>query len=231
MKNTLATIGGYLFGAVFLFLWGKGCIHSENKHPNDYDWQRYSPYAVYRGVESFYHKDKDKFADVDWDKRLTLDMRSIVYFLNEGSSKEGNIYEVNENIEEFSGKIKNYPIDKKTFLKKGTRRYIEYSTISTNEAISKMMNYYETGVYNPEFSDSAKVLERELENTYKLKEVVEAFHTGMTNVSNVLNKEEKVSVNKIEEMKTLLMGKMNEEVPAAIRKLKSIYKDIFSEEY
>jgi len=117
-------IEGVLYGLLYIigsFLFVAGLIHSYRKHSSK-DFVLtiiIPPLTIYRGMEMFWHKDEVEADNIDWDKRLSSDLRSSIYLLTEGAYKDANIVQMNETTEQFSNKIKDYPKDKKKYLMDG----------------------------------------------------------------------------------------------------------------
>lgn len=109
MKNSLTSIGLTILPVVFAFFYISGVIHSCNKH-SDSDMIRYSPIAVYRGVEMFWH---DDFRGVDWDQKLKSDAFVLFQFMTTTYPSEVAETFSNE-LDNFGEKVRKYP--KKNYL-------------------------------------------------------------------------------------------------------------------
>ncbi len=171
MKHSISSIFIILIYIIGFCVYGLGVFHSFKKHDlNDAMIGTVAfPWAMYRGVEFFWH---DDFSDVNWKKRLPNDMRTCVYFLNQGIINNSNQYQFNEDLEKFSSKIKDYPNDKKKFLTDGSRKYIHYIQSLTNDVISSFNKYFLTSNFEITFSKNTIELEKQL-SKYNLKEDVQ----------------------------------------------------------
>ena len=50
----------WLFSVAIIFLWVKGIIHSEKQHSEMDSFLSYlPPWGIYRGVESYWHKEQN----------------------------------------------------------------------------------------------------------------------------------------------------------------------------
>lgn len=141
MANSTTNVLGTLFGLAFTFLYVAGSIHSCNKHKDDEDIVRYSPFAVYRGAEMFWH---DDFKGVDWERRQKEDAFILFQMMTTpyGEAPET----VNAEIDKFREKIKGYPKSRVNFLKNSGRVYSRF--ISTvNKEIRSYLDSLEAGLY------------------------------------------------------------------------------------
>lgn len=230
MKEKLQEWGTIVVWVIIGSLWIGGCIHSCKKHKDDPVWLQQSPLAAYRGVEYFWH---DDFADVNWNKRLANDLRTCVYFVNEGTAKEGNIYQVNEGIEEFSKKISEYPKDKKDYLKTGLMDYFKFNMFSSADLINSMDTYYETGILNLHNSQNTINYKDRLIQKYELGDIVgtsDSIINLMIDKANKDAKENHLNDDEIEKAKYNFKYQMEAANSKLKAKFKSIYKNIFNEE-
>src|ERR1035437_9719807 len=107
--NFLVGIGGWIFSLVLMFLWGIGIVHSIKKHDNfDAVVSFFPPWGIYRGVESYWHKDEVTISDIDWDKRIPNDIATAFELISYSDDKD-NIDNEKMQMEVFSIKISGYP--------------------------------------------------------------------------------------------------------------------------
>ena len=132
MKETLGTILVILIWVSGFADYGLGVFHSFDKHGviDGYVGTALFPWAMYRGIEFWWH---DDYAGVNWDQRLKTDMKSCVYFFEESNKDANNKYQLNEDLEKFSTKIRSYPKDKKQYLKNGCKIIISYDLSLTQD--------------------------------------------------------------------------------------------------
>lgn len=170
MKNTIISIISFIVWISLFADYGIGVVHSFKSHGvNDgLIGSVLFPWAMYRGVEFWWH---DEYSDVDWENRLSSDMQSCVYFIGVVNEKGVNKYNINEELEKFSKKINDYPLDKKKYLLNGTKTYISYSNSFTNDFLASIIGYQKNGEFNYKQSAATKKLEIELSN-FKLNEEI-----------------------------------------------------------
>ncbi len=118
-----------------------GCVHSCTKHKDDPEWLQNTPAVIYRGVEYFWH---DDFKGMDWDKRLKSDV-FVMFDLMGKIGYETQTESLFNEVEKFSKKINEYPVDKKTYLKNALKKFMQYSM-----AVSDDMIEFETKLKNGE---------------------------------------------------------------------------------
>ena len=79
------------------------------------------PIAWYHAAEYFWH---DDFAGVDWDERLSSDYETTIYFLNQPYQTEMDTFRVNQDLEEFSTILQDYPAEHRASLETAIRSHI-----------------------------------------------------------------------------------------------------------
>lgn len=161
--------------------YGIGLVHSFKKHGTVDGVVGFIafPWAIYRGVECLWH---DDYKDVNWDKRLESDLRSCIYFLESSSNKDANQFQLNEDLETFSLKLKDYPKEKKQFLMDGSRKYTQYGVSLSNDLINSIDKYYSTGNFNIAISEKTIKIENELK-AFKLDEDIKLARKGFTELN------------------------------------------------
>jgi hypothetical protein len=226
--KVIGEVLGYLIGVGLTVLWVVGSIHAGKKHDEALlAWIAF-PWGMYRGAESFWHND---YANVDWDKRLADDTRSAIYLITESTSREGNLVELNNTTEQFSNKITNYPKDKIEYIKGATKAYISFNISGTDVLVNQMNEYFKTGQFTFQLSDSATKYKEVLIRTYKLNDVIDPLEAAMKQQANQMKT---VPLDDSAEVRKLRM-KFNENISIYIAKSKAemlrVYKNIFNEEY
>lgn len=231
--NKLKEYFGGVLSIIFyiLFFYGEifGIIHSVKKHSTGDIIASIAipPWAWWRSIEMVWHND---YANVDWDKRLTNDMQTCIYFINQANDTKVNKFEIIEDIEIFHNKIVKYPQDKLEFLKNGTRYFIEYSNSNSNDFINALNEYSKTGDFDWKASDKTKQLEKTLSN-YKLIEDIKLAKKTLEITNNELKTNfsddlEFIDHEKIEEIKT--RASITLEVQQ--KEYKRFFENLFDEE-
>lgn len=105
MKDFLSTIGQWLFYVSLFVLSVLGIYHSYDKHEDD-DYLIWSPFAIYRGAEFFFHDDS---------KEWKAEFRSIAYFLETWNSN--NPPSFNSEFAEFKERFNDFSEEGKSYLK------------------------------------------------------------------------------------------------------------------
>jgi hypothetical protein len=229
MKNTIASI---LFGIFYISLfadYGLGVVHSFKKHgvADGLIGVLIFPWSMYRGVEYWWHDDNN---NINWEKRLTNDMQTCIYFVALVNDKSADKYQLNENLEKFSEKIKDYPTDKRQYILDGTKKYILYSQSITNDFLNSLNNYKKNGNFNLTTSNKTIKLETELSN-YKLKEDIEISKKSIIELNkqmqdNMPNDIASIDYNKIKDIET----EINLSMELQQKEYRRIFKSIFNEE-
>ncbi len=209
--------------------YGLGIYHSFKKHgvADGLIGTVIFPWAIYRGAEYWWH---DDYGNVNWDKRLGNDMQTCVYFIMLVNDKNADKYQINENLEKFSEKIKDYPADKRQYLIDGTKKYIQYSNSMTHDFLTSFNDYKKNGNFNFTIGDSTKKLETDLSN-FKLKEDIALFKKGIEALNkqmqdNLPSDTSYIDYEKIKDLET----SMNLSIELQHKELKRVFKSIFNEE-
>lgn len=229
MKDAISSI---LFGLFYLSLfadYGIGVVHSFKKHgiADGLIGTVIFPWAMYRGVEFWWH---DDYGNVNWDKRLTNDMQTCVYFVALVNDKTADKYQINENLEKFSEKIKDYPADKRQYLLDGTKKYILYSNSLSSDFLTSLNDYKTNGNFNWTTSATTQKLETELAN-FKLKEDIDVSKKWIEELSKQMQKNlpsdtASIDYDKIKDIETT----MNLSIELQQKEFRRIFKSLFNEE-
>ena len=229
MKDIITSILTFVLQISFIADYGLGIYHSFKKHgvADGLIGTVIFPWAMYRGVEFWWH---DDYGKVNWDKRLTNDMQTCVYFIALVNDKTADKYQINENLEKFSEKIKDYPADKRQYLLDGTKKYIQYSNSLTNDFLASLNDYKKNGNFNLTTSDATKKLENDLSN-FKLKEDIAVSKKGIEELNkqmqdNLPSDTSYIDYDKIRDMET----SMNLAMELQQKEFKRIFKSLFNEE-
>lgn len=229
MKNIITSILTFLIAISLFADYGIGVVHSFKKHgvADGFVGTVLFPWAMYRGVEFWWH---DDFENVNWDKRLSNDIQTCIYFIAITNDKSADKFQINENIEKFSEKIKDYPKDKRQYLIDGTKNYILYSYSLTNDFLNSLSEYKKNGNFNLTSSDESIKLETELLN-FKLDEDIKLCKKGIVELNNQMKENlpsDKTLIDheRIKDIETT----MNIEMEIRIKEIRSIYKSLFNEE-
>jgi hypothetical protein len=172
----------------------------------------------------------DDYADIDWDKRLSNDMQTCIYFIAQANDQNVNKFELNDDLEKFSKRVNKYPDDKRGFLIDGTRTYVSYSNSILADLISSMKDSFASGKFEWEPSPQTIRLENELKS-FKLEEDVEL----LKNVFNELKEQMKENFPEDKEMIDEYRLKeyeptMKLAIEAQRKEVSRIFKNIFNEE-
>ena len=229
MKDTITSILGFVLYISLFADYGFGIYHSFKKHgvADGLIGSVIFPWAMYRGVEYLWH---DDYGDVNWDKRLTNDMQTCVYFIALVNDKTADKYQINENLEKFSEKIKDYPADKRQYLLDGTKKYIQYSISITSDFLASLNDYKKNGNFNLTTSNATKKLETDLSN-FKLKEDIAVSKKSIEDLNkqlqdNLPSDTAFIDYVKIKGMET----KMNLTIELQQKEYKRIFKSLFNED-
>lgn len=231
MKDiNIGTIVGFIIYGLMILGEIGGIYHTAKKHgtADVFTSVVLPPWAWYRSVELFWH---DDFSDVDWDKRLENDMKACVYFFNMVSQKEANVYKINQDIEEYSRQILNYPAEKKLFLKQGASLYILRETALYEDMVRTLDRYFNTGDFKFEFGQHTMRLEERLMQ-YKLQEDIQFQRMAIEELMKQF--EEKLKLNNTETSNEQRL-KLTDAIELTNRKqqtaLRQVFRNIFNEEY
>jgi len=229
MKNTFTSILIILLNISLFGTYCLGIVHSFKKHgiAEGAIGTILFPWAMYRGLEFWWH---DDYGDVNWDKRLPNDMQTCFYFLNAAIDKNVDKYQLNENLEKFSKKIKNYPPDKKQYLMDGTEKYIKYNSSLYNDFLNSLKIYKKNGSYNLTRSDTTIKLETEI-SKLNLNEDIEIFKKSFMELNrqmrnNLPRDTSQIDYDKIDEFETGLKY----ELELQQIEFKRIYNSLFDKE-
>jgi hypothetical protein len=177
---------------------------------------------MYHGVEILWH---DDFSGVDWDKKLSNDVKTCIYFMNNVDSKEVSTFKFNQDIEEFSKIISKYPNDKKDYLKNACKTYFDYMMSIMVDMRAYTDNI--TTLANMKFKFSNNTIKQEEKlSKYFSKEDMDILKKGFDmfiNSNDNMKAEQYLDNSKILDAYDLLVKKANVN-------LKAVYKNIFNEE-
>lgn len=212
-----------VYGEIF------GIVHSVKKHSTGDNIASIviPPWAWFRSIEMWWH---DDYANVDWDKRLTNDMQTCIYFISQANNPEINKFELNENLEKFSNKINKYPKDKLDFLLNGSRNYIEFTNSLSVDFMDAMKLYYVSGDFEWKYSEKSKLLEKSL-SKYKLEEDITLAKKTLNELVKKLKEnlpEDELSFNNEQIDNLVANGKLKLEVQQ--KENKRIFKSLFNQE-
>jgi len=229
MKGVITSILIFILYISLFADYGIGIVHSFKKHGvvDGVVGTVFFPWAMYRGVEFWWH---DDYGNVNWDKRLSNDMQTCIYFVALVQDKSADKYQINENLEKFSEKIKDYPADKKQYLLDGTKKYIQYSNSVSSDILNSLNHYKKNGDFNLTSSDATKKLETELSN-FKLKEDMELTKKLFEDLNKQMQEDLPsdrafIDYDKIKDMETTI----NLIMELQKKEFRRIFTSLFSEE-
>jgi hypothetical protein len=229
MKDLFTSILTFVIYISLFADYGLGLVHSFKKHgaADGLIGAVLFPWAMYRGVEYWWH---DDYGNVNWDKRLSNDMQTCVYFIALVNDKSADKYQINENLEKFSVKIKDYPADKRQYLLDGTKKYILYSKSLTNDFLASLNEYKKNANFNLVTSEATNKLETELSD-FKLKEDIKLFKKGIEELNkqmqdNLPSDIAFIDYDKIKDIET----SVNFSMELQQKEFRRIFKSLFDEE-
>lgn len=222
LKPILSGLGGVIVIGLFIL----GDYHSCTKHKDDSELITYTPLAIYRGVEFFWHND---FAGVNWEERLKEDGKSCIHFLNQAIDKSINPHELNKNIEIFSKDINKYPKDKLEILKTVSKFFIEYSMTFYINVQKAMKYYFNNREINLSYSGEILTIESKLK-----KYLPQEYFEQIRNTMEESYKQIKESFPKLDDLdetdKNDRLNTIENGVNLLKLKFDSAYKKIFNED-
>lgn len=179
----------FCFGLIINY--GIGVYHSFNKHgiSDGITGVVLFPWAINRGIEFWWHKD---YTNEDSEKKFDNEMQACIYFIISADDMKTNSDQINKELIDFSEKMKNYPEDKKEYLKTGTKIFILYSNSIYTDFVNSLNDYKTTGSFKVNYSPETKSIENEL-SKYNLDNDIELPRKRI----DILNKQmsEKLSSN------------------------------------
>lgn len=233
MKRFLTLLGTFIGIIIPAFIvYGEifGTVHSAKKHSTK-DMVAsilIPPWSWYRSIEMWWHNDN---AGVDWNKRLASDLRSAIYFITEGSDKDGNQYQINEDLPTFISKIATYPKDKKTYLMNGVRTFCDYSWSGANDSFQAMNSYFENGKMQFEYSSETKKLRSILVDEYKIPDLIEPLEKEIQMEIQQMNMDttKKYSGTELNQIEQKFHSRVLTAMSIRKEKMNGIFKRLFNE--
>ena len=142
-KSLVASIISNIMYLVFFALLIIGIVHTYRHHNKlAFVTSFFPPIGIYFGAESFWHEDQDKFASIDWNKRMKGDAY-ILYKLLASDPQKDEMAEFNETLESFSKRIMEYPKDKIEYLKEAAKKYARFL-----KAVNSDFTVYFENIFN-----------------------------------------------------------------------------------
>ena len=167
MKEDFWEVIGTIISIVFWLAIGvsdvAGIVHSIKKHSvgDTVAAVALPPWGVWRGIESLWH---DDYKNVDWNKQLSEDFETVLYFYDKAIDRDTDVYLLNQEVSDFADVINDYPSSKKEELMRASRAFIEYDNLITSEFISFLRSNEESS--QPSWSEQIYKLENELSTYY-----------------------------------------------------------------
>lgn len=219
-RYVISNILSYVLYFCLLLLWVMGIIHSYKDHSKiDFAASFIPPWGWYRGVESFWHKDKST-SDLD----LPNDMKMACELLGDNNDTQDQS-DINNKIEKFAIKIKKYPPYELLTIKNAASSYIRYNWYAASDLIEayKRVSNGETVIFQE--SNNTKLVYDSLHDYYKFVDI-EIVKSVMDSSTQHLSPEyfdtEKLK-DGIQQMKELQRNKFES--------LKDAYYKIFGEQF
>jgi len=222
MKNIIKSSLAFVIYFSLFADYGLGIYHSFKKHgvSDGLIGAVLFPWAMYRGVEYWWH---DDYRNVNWDKRLTNDLQTCVYFISLVNDKKADKYQMNEDLEKFSEKIKDYPADKRKYLIVGTKTCIQLNNSFNSDLLVSLNDYKKNGNFNLITSDATKKLETDLSN-FELEDDLGSIKKSTVELNKLI--QENVTYEDINEMETAMKLTLEHQQ----KEFSRIYKSLFDEE-
>lgn len=159
------TILGWIATVVILFAYVAGTIHSCNKHPNDSKAETFTPFAIYRGIEMFWH---DDFPGVDWKQKVSDDVSISIQLLS-AVKQPGTMAEANQQLDQLATQIQTYPAEKRREIARGVRMVLRYGDVWAYELSEYLISRDTLKTFS--FSADAKALIDSIKNEYGMFEI------------------------------------------------------------
>jgi len=136
MREKLYSVISTLFYILLSGLFIIGIIHSAKKHgTGDVALSVVAfPFGIYRGVESFWHKNPD----IDWDKRIQSDIRVCYQLLYLSNSDKSKTIDFADEIEKMSNRIKEYPDSKRQLITNGSIKICQFIESTSRDLFQSM---------------------------------------------------------------------------------------------
>ena len=228
-KSSFTNIIGNLIYLSIFVLFIIGIIHTYRHHGKlAFVTSFFPPVGAYFGAESFWHKDKDKFASIDWNKRMKGDVY-ILYKLLSADPKKEEMAQFNETLESFSKRVMEYPKDKVDYLKEAAKKYARFL-----QAVNTDFTEYFENIFNkkndtlPQWSLHSKPILDSIIRDYEIDELSASYAEMDSSVQIISNNRKEGFSNDIDP-KDFFYG-MKKLITADMFRINRIYKMIFNEE-
>jgi hypothetical protein len=215
MKWFWNLLGGVATSAI-LFAYIAGTIHSCNKHPDDSKAERFTPYAVYRGIEMFWHND---FPGVDWKQKISEDVSISIQLLS-AVTQPATMVEANQQLEHLANQLESYPASKRKEVANAVRMCLRYGDIWAFELWSYLTSADSSVSFS--FSADANSLMDSLRSKYNIYEI-DAMRTMADSV--ILQTKDKP------EERILLAGRLKDHVDEDKLTYKRYFPKLFNEDF
>jgi hypothetical protein len=214
LSEALGTIGGILLYGGVTVLMVLGIVHAFNKHGAGSGAMSIflPPVGLYYGVEMIFHNE-------DWDKKLSTDMENCVYLIDQSGESKKDKFVLNEEIETFTSKIKDYPKKKISFLKTGAYTYLRYNSSLSKDIIA----FFNDKSAKVSISDSTTYYEKELTDKYYMQNYFKNQNMAMKVWIDSLNSPSYQKPDNIDEIKTYLPVALN----TIFKDMQTTYDKIF----
>lgn len=230
-KSYLSTLLILLFYLSVTFLYIRGIIHTYNSHGKvAFATSFFPPIGIYRGAENFWHKDEDKFENINWEKRLKSDVHLII-LLMAANPKNDEMLKFNEVVEEYANKINQYPTERITFIKIAAKQYNRFLTAANTDitfVLNKIINEEKLDSANLSWSNNCKPILDSILRKYDIPELKHAYATMDSTIKYLLMNHSSNSFSALEKDKFIQSVRVVRQ--AEIDKINRTYKMIFDED-
>lgn len=235
VKNIFGGISMVIFfiliiGA-FVWVFGGGIYHSFSKHYSDDGYESiFNPILdVYRSIEFFWH---DDYSDVNWDKRLVADIKTIRVIINDAVDNKSDFHEIQKQIEPLGSEIQNYPKVQLEKLKLTLRMILKFSLSIFSDILETGNRISDNNKIKFEYSDKSLKLKSDLEQSIYKEELInvdnfylrlfDILNKAFQEASNIDRNGDKLKsiVNKYENIKS-----NNEHI------VKYVFQNLFDEKF
>lgn len=188
MKEWFSIIGqGILYVGVF-GMYVLGIYHSSDKH-NDSEALIWSPFALYRGVEFFFH---------DYSKEWKAELDNVSYFLE--NMRYENPPEFNKEFQEFQSKYDEFSSEGKSYLQTFGRNLLNYRISILDDVVQTIYDMEYGDHFILKLSDKTKSLRDKLKefgmsNHFDFEDkVVDEINSSLNNIMNQVSYEKFVNL-------------------------------------
>jgi len=213
----------YLCGVILYCIGG---IHSYRKHSGGdlVFCILIPPWGLYRGIESFWHKNANSLSYIDWNKRIPDDIYTC-YELIINSEDKTNVDNNRMQIEEMAKKLVSYPSDSTKKIENGVKSYMHFLTCILNDNLAFLNKKTNDSSLTFNYSNQTKTIYDSIYNYYHSQEV-SILKSEMDSVFKSLYSSD-IPKDEIQ----LRLNRMSNSMKATSQYYHIAFKKIFNEDY